>query len=322
MEIIIIYLSSLLCTVVGIKYFIKLVKDNKILKRNETSEVIKKSCIRELHKNKLNTPSMGGVVMNIVLLIMSIIYYLINKEILWFNIFIILFGFMGFIDDYIKIKKIRDGVTPKEKLIGLTMISLFYVLFFISTNQVNRIVMVPFINKGIELNIILYSVFLVVLLIGTTNSVNITDGLDGLALGIGIIVLALIALISWQFKNTSVLYSSLIIQASCIGMLAFNKYPAKIFIGDTGSLFLGGAIAIFMIELNIPLLLIIVIALCLWETVTVIIQLTSLKLTGKKVFKIAPYHHHLEKCGWKETKIVYTFWSITIILCVIGYLGI
>ena len=322
MEIIIIYLSSLLVTIIGIKYFIKLVKDNKILRRNETSEIIKKSCIRELHKNKLSTPTMGGVVMNMVLLIMVIIYYLINKEILWFNIFVILFGFMGFIDDYIKIKKVRDGVTPKEKLIGLTIISLFYVLFLISTNQVNGIVLVPFVNKVIQLNIIIYSVFLVVLLIGTTNSVNIIDGLDGLALGIGIIILAFIALISWEVKNTSILYSSLIVQASCIGMLVFNKYPAKIFIGDTGALFLGGAIAIFMIELNIPLWIIIVSALCLWETMTVIIQLTSLKLTEKKVFKIAPYHHHLEKCGWKETKIVYTFWSITLILCVIGYLGI
>ncbi|WBW95538.1 phospho-N-acetylmuramoyl-pentapeptide-transferase [Oceanirhabdus sp. W0125-5] len=317
-----IYLTTILCTVVGLNYFIRLVNDNKILRRNKSSDIIKKSCIRELHKNKLNTPTMGGIVMNIIFFIMIIVYYLINKEILWFNIFIILFGVMGFIDDYIKIKKIRDGVTPKEKFIGLTLISLFYVIFLIFTKEFHSTVAVPFINKGIEVNIIMYCFFILVLLIGTTNSVNITDGLDGLMLGIGMIVLAFIALISWKVKNTGVLYSSLMVQATCIGALLFNKYPAKIFIGDTGSLFLGGAIGIFMIELNVPLWIIIVIAVCLWETITVIIQLSSLRLTGKRVFKIAPYHHHLEKCGWNETKIVHVFWTITLVLCIVGYLGI
>ncbi|KYH34030.1 phospho-N-acetylmuramoyl-pentapeptide-transferase [Clostridium tepidiprofundi DSM 19306] len=180
-------------------------------------------------------------------------------------------------------------------------------------------ILVPFIGKTIKLNVVLYATLMVFLLVATTNSVNITDGLDGLMLGIAVIVLTFIAVVAWQSSDNEVLFSTLTIQATCLGALVFNKYPAKIFIGDTGSLFLGGAIAIFMIKLNIPLWIIIILGICLWETLTVIIQLTSIKLRGKKVFKIAPYHHHLEKCGWKETRIVYMFWSITVMFCLIGY---
>ena len=320
--VVIIYISSLLCTIIFMRCFISFLNNKKAIRSNEKIDSIKKPCIKELHKNKLGTPTMGGVVMNSVLLIMSIVYYLLNREILWVNIFILLFGMMGFVDDYIKVRKVRDGVTPKEKLIGLTIISTAFILFLMYTNNINTDILIPFIEGTAKLNTIVYSIFMIILLVGTTNSINITDGLDGLVLGISIIVLTFIAIIAWQTNNAEILYSALVIQSTCIGSLIFNKYPAKIFMGDTGALFLGGAISIFMIKLRIPLWIFIILIPCLWNTLTVIIQLTSLKFSGKKVFKIAPYHHHLEKCGWKETKIVYSFWLSTAVMCAVGYIAL
>lgn len=316
------FILSLLCTAIGMKYFIFLLRHTNLLKRKETIDNIKKSCIKELHKNKLSTLTMGGVVMNIVLILMTIIYFLVNKEILWINVFIILYGVMGFVDDYIKIKKVRDGVTPREKLIGLTIISVIVVTYLVTFSQINTDIIIPFINSSFKLNIIIYSIFMILLLVVTTNSANITDGLDGLVLGISIIILTFISVVAWKTQHSDVLCSALMILGTCLGALIYNKNPAKIFIGDTGSLFLGGAIAIFMIKLNIPAWIMVILIVFLWEMLSVIIQLLSLKLTGKRVFRIAPYHHHLEKCGWKETKIVYVSWLITGIFCIIGYIGL
>jgi phospho-N-acetylmuramoyl-pentapeptide-transferase len=316
------FIVSLLCTAVGMKCFIILLTNTNLLKRKETIDNIKKTCIKELHKNKLNTLSMGGIVMNIVLLIMTIGFYLINRKILWINIFIIFYGVMGFVDDYIKIKKVRDGVTPREKLLGLTIISAAVVLYLVLSNTINTVITIPFINSSFKPDIIIYSALMILLLVVTTNSMNITDGLDGLVLGISVIVLAFICVVAWKTENDEILFSALVILGTCLGALIFNKYPAKIFIGDTGSLFLGGAIAIFMIKLYIPVWIVIVLIVCLWEMLSVIIQLSSLKLRGKRVFKIAPFHHHLEKCGWKETKIVYLCWLISGVFCIVGYISL
>jgi len=316
------FIVSLLCTAIGMKYFIILLRHSSFLRREEEIDSIKKSCIKELHKDKQNTLTMGGVVMNSVVIMMSIVYYLINKEILWINLFIILYGLLGFIDDYIKIKKVNDGVSPRQKLVGLTLISILAVIYLVASNGISTSIAIPFINNTLKLNSIIYSVLMILLLVATTNSVNITDGLDGLVLGISVIILTFICVVAWKIEKTDVLYSALMILGICLGALIYNKNPAKIFIGDTGSLFLGGAIAIFMIKLNIPLWIMFVLIVCLWEMLTVIIQLSSLKLTGKRVFKIAPYHHHLEKCGWKETKIVYLFWVITGVFSIIGYISL
>lgn len=313
---------SMALTALGMKWFIILLKNTDILKRKETVDIIKKPCIKELHKSKLNTFTAGGLVMNIVFFIMTIVYYLLTNNFLWINIFIIIFGIMGFIDDYIKIKKIRDGVSVAEKLIGLTIISILVIFTLSITNSIDSNIIFPFINKSYEMNKIIYSIFMIILLVMSTNSVNITDGLDGLALGISIMVFSFIIIVSYKINNSEVLYTGLMLLGICLGALIYNKHPAKIFIGDTGSLFLGGAIAILLIKLNLSLWIIIVLIVCFWESLTVVIQLTSLKLRKKRVFKIAPYHHHLEKSGWKETNIVYLFWLITGIFCILGYIGL
>jgi phospho-N-acetylmuramoyl-pentapeptide-transferase len=182
--------------------------------------------------------------------------------------------------------------------------------------------LIPFINKSLNISLIPYSLLMILLLTAATNSMNITDGLDGLALGIAILVLGFIGAAAWMLGNTSILYSVSMLLGICFGTLVFNRHPAQIFMGDTGSLFLGGAIGLFLIELNIPVWAFLIMVVCLWETLSVIIQLTSLRLRGKRVFLIAPYHHHLEKLGWKETRIVGLFWLITLVFCLIGYLAL
>jgi phospho-N-acetylmuramoyl-pentapeptide-transferase len=163
---------------------------------------------------------------------------------------------------------------------------------------------------------------MVLFLVASANSVNLTDGLDGLALGVSVIAFGFIGAAAWKLGNTNVLYSVMMLLGICFGTLVFNHYPAKIFMGDTGSLFLGGAIALLLIELNLSMWIFFILIVSLWETLSVIIQLSSLKLRGKKVFLIAPYHHHLEKLGWKETKIVPLFWLITLVFSVIGYFAL
>lgn len=315
-------LISVTVTAAGMRYFIKLLNNTKVLSKKENNEIIKKPCIKELHKSKANTPTMGGVVMNAILLVMTLVYYLVYSEILWISFFILLYGVMGFIDDYIKIKKIRDGVKPSEKLVGLIVISTAAVLLLTVSDQLNPELAIPFLDESISLNTVVYAVLMIFLLTVTTNSVNITDGLDGLALGISSIVLTFISITAWQKENTEVLYTALILLGTCLGALVFNRHPARIFIGDTGSLFLGGAMALLLMKLDIPLWIIIVLIVCMWEILTVIIQLLSLKFRKKKVFKIAPFHHHLEKCGWKETTIVFSAWLITGVFCIIGYIAL
>lgn len=313
---------SLLFTILGMKLFLFLLKNTNLLKKKESINSIKKSCIQELHKDKQNTFTMGGVVMNIVLIIMTAAYYLYQGEVLWLNLFIVLYGIMGFIDDYIKIKKIRDGVKPREKLIGLVIISTLAVIFMAASGLFETELLIPFINKSLNISLIPYSLLMILLLTAATNSMNITDGLDGLALGIAILVLGFIGAAAWMLGNTSILYSVSMLLGICFGTMVFNRHPAQIFMGDTGSLFLGGAIGLFLIELNIPVWAFLIMVVCLWETLSVIIQMTSLRLRGKRVFLIAPYHHHLEKLGWKETRIVGLFWLITLVFCLIGYLAL
>lgn len=313
---------SFLCTLVGMKYFIFLLKHTSFLKRGESINTIKKSCIKELHKDKQNTLTMGGVVMNLSLLIMSIVYYFIYQSFPWVNLLIILYGILGFVDDYIKIKRPCDGVKPRQKLIALTLISTLIIIVLVATSVANPVLIIPFIDQVFKVNTIFYSAFMIIILVASTNSANITDGLDGLILGIASIALSFIIISAWQLRRIDVLYSAVVILGTCLGALVYNRHPAKIFIGDTGSLFLGGALVIFLIQLNMPLWVVILLGVCVWEMLTVIIQLSSIKLRGKRVFKIAPFHHHLEKCGWKETKIVYIFWLITGVLCLVGYVGL
>lgn len=313
---------SLLFTAMFLKIFIDKLSKTRFFKRAENVDSNKKSCIQELHKHKAATPTMGGIAINLTLFTSTIIYSILTGRIIWINVFLLLFGLMGFIDDYIKVKKKRDGVTPKEKLAGLIIIGIIITTYLIVSEQINTQIMFPFIGISIEINKYLYGALMVFLIVLSSNSVNITDGVDGLALGICSIVFFFIGIVAYQLSADNVLFGVIIMEGACLGTLLFNRYPAKIFMGDTGSLLLGGAIAVFLIELNIPLWIILVLCVCIFETISVIIQLFSLKYFNKRVFKIAPFHHHMEKNGWREIAITFTFCVITFAACIIGYLGL
>lgn len=311
---------SIVFTAIFIKFFINKLSKTKFFKRKENIASNKRSCIQELHRHKASTPTMGGIAMNLALLAFTVAYGVSTGRTIWINFFLLFFGVMGFIDDYIKIKKVRDGVTPKEKLAGLIIISIVITTYLIASESVDTKLLIPFTGAYLEINNYVYGALMVFLIVLSGNSVNITDGVDGLALGICSIAFVFIGMVAYQSRVYDVLFGAVVMEGACLGTLIFNRYPAEVFMGDTGSLLLGGTIAVYMIMLNIPLWIIIVLSVCIFETMSVVIQLSSLKLFKRRVFKIAPYHHHLEKSGWKELSITLTFCAVTFAVCAAAYL--
>ena len=181
---------------------------------------------------------------------------------------------------------------------------------------------IPFMDKVAQMEGWMFIPFTVFVLLGTVNSVNLTDGLDGLAAGITAVVSLFFTITAFVLGDKSTAIFSAAITGGCLGFLLFNVYPAKVFMGDTGSLFLGGAISAVAIALKMHFFLLIVGGIYLAETLSVIVQVVSFKLTGKRIFKMSPIHHHFEMMGWKETKVVTVFVLITIILCMIGLVGV
>ena len=273
------------------------------------------------HFKKAGTPTMGGIMFilstTIVMLIMSDNFTDKGMIALYS---LIAFGFIGFLDDMLKIlKKQSEGLKAWQKMI-LLLIFAGALSYYGYLNFAHEIA-IPFTDVKIPLGV-LYIPFIVIVYAATTNAVNLTDGLDGLASTVSVLVLTFFAVVSFMLKEYSLAIFCVALISGLIGFLKFNAYPAKVFMGDTGSLAIGGAIATIAIILEQPLVLFIVGAIYVIETLSVIIQVTSFKLTGKRVFKMAPIHHHFEQCGWNEVKIVTVFSIITVLLCVIGFFAI
>lgn len=315
------FIPALAFTLVFLKLFIDRISKTEFFRKKENVDSIKKPCISELHKHKAATPSMGGLAINLALLLSTAAYSIVSGRTLWIGFILLLFGIMGFADDYIKLKKIRDGVSPRQKLLGQAAIGAICVAYLYYAGQITAQTTIPFVGGAVAIALPAYLPLLVVLIVASSNSVNITDGLDGLALGINILALGFVIYYAHRVQDSDALFVAVVLEAACLAALFFNKHPAKIFMGDTGSLMLGGAVSVLLIKLGIPLFIPLVLIVCLFETVSVVIQVFSLKFFKKRVFKIAPFHHHLEKCGWKETKIVCIFWGITAIFCFLAYLG-
>lgn len=262
------------------------------------------------HLQKQGTPTMGGV-MFFFSFILGTVFLAGTSSLAWFMLICALgFGLIGFVDDYIKIVKKRSlGLTAKQKLLAQMV---FSVVLALAADYIgiSTAVMIPLLGWNVELGVIYYF-FVVFLMVGTTNAVNLTDGLDGLASGVTLIVALGYILIGWLSSNPSVMVFSAVLMGSCLGFLVFNHHPAKVFMGDTGSLALGGAVAALAIvtktELLLPLIGIIYVA----ETVSDIIQVAVYKKKKVRVFKMAPLHHHFELCGWSEWKVVRVFWAVT-----------
>lgn len=262
------------------------------------------------HLQKQGTPTMGGV-MFFFSMILGTVFLAGSSSVAWFMLVCALgFGFIGFIDDYIKIVKKRSlGLTAKQKLLAQLVFSIV-LAFAADYIGISTAVTIPLLGWNVELAVG-YAFFVVFLLVGTTNAVNLTDGLDGLASGVTLIVALGYVLIGYMSGNVSVMVFAAVLMGSCLGFLVFNHHPAKVFMGDTGSLALGGAVAALAIvtktELLLPLIGIIYVA----ETMSDIIQVSVYKKKKVRVFKMAPLHHHFELCGWSEWKVVRVFWAVT-----------
>ena len=273
------------------------------------------------HLKKAGTPTMGGVMFilstTIVMFIMSDSFTEKGMVALYS---LIAFGFIGFLDDLLKIlKKQSEGLTALQIMLLLLIISGAFGYY--SYVNLPHDIVIPFTSFKLPLGM-LYVPFVIFVYAAMTNAVNLTDGLDGLASTVSVLVLTFFGVLTFLIKDYSLTIFSVALIAGLIGFLKFNAYPAKVFMGDTGSLAIGGAITTIAIISGYPLLIVIVGGIYVLEALSVIIQVTSFKLTGKRVFKMAPIHHHFEQCGWNEVKVVTVFSIITVILCIIGFFAI
>ncbi|PAB58826.1 phospho-N-acetylmuramoyl-pentapeptide-transferase [Anaeromicrobium sediminis] len=319
------YLQMIIVT--GASFFITLILGPiviPILQRLKVGQSIRDEGPKS-HMSKSGTPTMGGIMMVLAVLITTLTAGLSGEQMkdLYVMLFAtISFGLIGFIDDFIKVVLKRNlGLRAYQKLIGQVLIALILAIYFLKTSSYKANIYIPFIDTSIDFGI-LYIPFIVLFVVGTTNSVNLTDGLDGLASGVTLIIAAFFSLVAVKMGMPSVAIFCGALTGACLGFLRFNAYPAKVFMGDTGSMALGGAIAAVSILTNLTMIIPIVGGIYFIEALSVIIQVVSFKLTGKRVFKMSPLHHHFELCGWRETKVVIVFWLTTFVLCMIGLFGI
>ena len=280
------------------------------------------------HLKKQGTPTMGGIIIIIAMLLVAIgicIYFTINGQItIAHKILPVLlltlgFGMIGFIDDFKKlVLKNTKGLKPSYKMLGLLIISVAYVIYLIYVLKIGTQTYIPIWKQYIDLPIYLYIPFAILVILGTTNAVNLTDGIDGLASSVSAIILTCLTVIGIMFGQPEISVFGSIVIGAVLGFLMFNLHPAKVFMGDTGSLLLGGVISAIALYLKMPLLLLLIAIIPVIETISVIIQVVYFKKTGKRVFKMTPLHHHFELSGWTENKVVVIFSVITLIVCVIG----
>ncbi|WP_079529753.1 phospho-N-acetylmuramoyl-pentapeptide-transferase [Halobacillus hunanensis] len=276
------------------------------------------------HQKKSGTPTMGGVMILIGITLTTLaitLWFLPEAE--GVKVFIVLFvllgyGLLGFLDDYIKVAKKRNlGLTSKQKMAGQIVIAIV-VYWMLVQNDFPTYITLPGTSFELELGWG-YGLLILFMLVGGSNAVNLTDGLDGLLAGTAAIAFGAFGILAWNGEaDTVVAIFSIAVVGALLGFLVFNAHPAKVFMGDTGSLALGGAIAIIAILTKLELLLVIIGGVFVIETLSVIIQVISFKTTGKRVFKMSPLHHHYELKGWSEWRVVTTFWTVGLLFAILG----
>ena len=272
------------------------------------------------HQVKSGTPTMGGIFMVAGIVIATLFCAELNTEIL-LALFILIGHFiLGFLDDYIKVVKKRNlGLKARQKLLGQIIIAGVTIFFATSELGIETTLWVPVIDDTYDLGA-LYYILVLLVIVGASNAVNLTDGLDGLASGCMAIASSCYAVICLITGHNELAIFCAAIVGACLGFLRFNFHPAKIFMGDTGSLALGGAFAAMGILTHTELLLPVVGLIFVCEALSVILQVISFQTTGKRIFRMAPLHHHFELGGWKELKVVFVFWAAGLIFGVIGLL--
>lgn len=286
--------------------------------------------IRELgptwHNSKTGTPMMGGLMFIFASIICIVInaFFMKSYTALYVLGLSLCFGLIGFLDDFFKIVYKRNlGLTTIQKALLQMAVSALYIYLLYKEGSLSTNLYIPFAAKPIKIHVLVYIVFAMFVMVGTVNAVNLTDGIDGLCGSVTIPVMIFFTVVAYAKgqKDLAVLPACMV--GALIAYLFYNWHPAKVFMGDTGSLFLGGMVCAMAFALDMPLVLILVGLIYVIETLSVILQVGYFKLThGKRLFKMAPIHHHFEMSGWKEEKIVLVFTGITAVMCVIAWFSI
>lgn len=272
----------------------------------------------QAHLAKAGTPTMGGLFMMLAL-VLTICIVPPYSVTLWMLLFLTLgHGLLGFSDDFIKAVKRRNlGLTAKQKLAGQVVLAVLFCYISTTYAALPTTLWIPLVDITVDLGVAYYILALFII-IGTTNAVNLTDGLDGLATGISAIAGAAYAVVGLLVGSLSVTFFGIIVSGVCLGFLYFNANPAKVFMGDTGSLALGGAFAGMAIATKTEILLVIIGFVFVVEALSVILQVASFKTRGVRIFRMSPIHHHFELGGWSERKVVYVFWAVSLVTSLLG----
>lgn len=278
-----------------------------------------RECGPQGHMKKSGTPTMGGIMMLVAMLVAVVVWSDFTSPLCIALLLTFGHAVIGFIDDYIKVVMKRNlGLTAKQKFLMQFLLAGSYVYYLEEYAQATLGLTVPGTSFVIPLGE-LYYVLVLLLLVGTTNAVNLTDGLDGLASSVTIPVAGAYAFIAYSMGYMDLTVFAMAMIGACLGFLVFNKYPAKVFMGDTGSLALGGGIAAMALLTHTELLLVILGGVYVMEAASVILQVTYFRISGgKRIFRMSPIHHHFEMGGWKETKVVGVFFALSCVLCALG----
>jgi len=276
----------------------------------------------QAHQKKSGTPTMGGIMFILAIEITGLIFMGKYPLIIPVMIFTLIFGIIGFMDDYIKVvKKHNEGLKVWQKFTMQLIATAAFAVYLYTHPEIGSSVIVPFSKKLWELGWV-FIPFVFIVVIGTDNGVNFTDGLDGLCASVTCAVAAFFAIAAIKL-DIHIAPVSGAVAGAMLGYLIWNVYPAKVFMGDTGSLALGGYAASFALMTRLPIFIAIAGFVYLAEVLSVIMQVSYFKAThGKRIFKMAPIHHHFELCGWSETRVVCVFTAVTMILCLLAYLGV
>lgn len=273
------------------------------------------------HQKKTGTPTMGGILIIISVIVTTLVmtYKYTEPGTDTYLLLLVVFGFglLGFLDDFIKIALKRNlGLTSLQKLIGQIVIAVIF-YFVLRSAGFSTAITIPLTDISFDIGI-LYAFFIIFWLVGFSNAMNLTDGLDGLLSGTAAVAFGAFAILAWSVQQYEVAVFCVAAVGAVLGFLVFNAHPAKVFMGDTGSLALGGAIAAVAILIKAELILLVIGGVFVIETLSVILQVASFKMTGKRIFKMSPLHHHYELVGWSEWRVVVTFWAVGLLFAALG----
>ncbi len=277
----------------------------------------------ESHQKKTGTPTMGGIIFLFPFVIIGIFYGASHKEVIPVLILTIGFGLIGFLDDYIKVvRKHNLGLRAWQKILGQFVVAMLFAVYVINFTDISLAMRIPFTDMVFDAGIWNVPIMFFIAL-GTANGTNFTDGVDGLCASVTAVVAGFFAVAGMVNGATGAQVMSSAMVGALLGYLVYNVYPGKVMMGDTGSLAIGGFVTAIAYVMQMPVFIVIVGFIYAFEVISVIMQVSYFKLThGKRIFRMAPIHHHFEKGGWSETKVVNVFTTVTILLCLIAYAGL